>query len=146
LTEFQSEAGRTDPRDFTAGFNDDEILESGDRRQRVIRRGKTDCGRATDPNVVDAQQLIEACRRADHVGHEVAEPDEEEWASADHLKYEGWRKKEEEARIGFLPSRKFQLDQSMHRNRFTIHRARGSTLPMKSTNRWPIHVEVGSRP
>lgn len=45
-----------------AGFDDDEVLESGGGRQRIIRRGKTDG--ATDPDIVYARRLIEARGRS----------------------------------------------------------------------------------
>src|SRR6187399_2825999 len=49
---------------FTAGLDDYKVLESSGGRQRIVRLRKTDRGGATDPNIVNAQQLIEACRRS----------------------------------------------------------------------------------
>ena len=49
---------------LSTGLDDDEVLKSSGGRQRVARRRKTNRGGATDPDIVNAEKLIEACRRS----------------------------------------------------------------------------------
>jgi len=47
---------------LATGLDDGEVLKSGGGRQSVARTRITSCGRAADPDIVNAQKLIEACR------------------------------------------------------------------------------------